>query len=650
MESEIGLKRVKALADFEMALGFRSSFNFIPDGPYQVTPELRHWLVDNGFEVGVHDLHHDGKLYRSRKAFHGKAVRINEYLTKWQAVGFRSGFMLNRLDWLHELDVAYDASTFDTDPFEPQPEGMNTIFPFWIPRPPELGNRKTNDGYVELPYTLPQDSTLFMLLGETTPAIWLTKLDWVAERGGMAALIVHPDYVCFPGDAPSTRTFPLAFYECLLQHVRRKHENSFWHALPQEIASFTSTHKPLRHPKPKRICMLCYSHYQTDARVTRYADSLAERGDHVDVIALRRASESPSEEKLGKVNLICPQSRVGKTEQSPLAFLLPLLRFLVSSSFLITKRHFRQRYDLLHIHNMPDFLVFAALFPKLTGAKVVLDIHDIVPELYESKFASQSRSLTLTALKYVETLSARFSDHIIISNHLWQDKFAERNNAAAKCSVFINNVDSQIFSARLRHRNDGKIVILFPGGLQWHQGLDIALRAFQEVNRQLPQAQFHIYGDGIMKPSLLALAAELGFNGNVRFFDPLPVREIAAVMAEADLGVVPKRADSFGNEAYSTKIMEFMSMGIPVVISNTKIDKFYFDNSVAHFFESGNPDSLAEAILEVLRNEALRQEMVARASSYAARNSWDSRKEDYLRLIDSLSAPEFASSKYHNGA
>ena len=636
VESEAGLRRVKALAEYEMKLGFRSSFNFIPDGPYQVSPELRQWLVANGFEIGVHDLHHDGKLYRNRREFSRNAARINQYLTEWQAVGFRSGFMLNRLDWMHDLNVAYDASTFDTDPFEPQPEGVDTIFPFWIPRPSGVAGDTSAGGYVELPYTLAQDSTLFLLMRETTPAIWLNKLDWVAERGGMAAVIVHPDYVRLPGEPPSKRTFPLEFYGSLLEHVRRKYENQFWHALPREVASFTASYKPLLRPKAKRICMLCYSHYQTDARVTRYADSLADRGDHVDVIAVRRSQESPAEEKLGKVNLICPQARIGKKEQSPLSFLLPLLRFLFSSTLLITRRHLRKPYDVLHIHNMPDFLVFAAWLPKLTGARVVLDIHDIVPELYASKFGSNTNSMTILALRCVEYLSARFSDHVIISNHLWQEKFAARTGTAGKCSVFINNVDSHVFSPRARTRDDGKLIILFPGGLQWHQGLDIALRAFQEVSRQLPQAQFHIYGDGIMKPALLDLAAELGFNGNVRFFDPLPVKEIARVMADADLGVVPKRADSFGNEAYSTKIMEFMSLGVPVVISNTKIDKFYFDDSVAHFFESGDPDSLAQAILEVLRNDSARTEMISRASDYAARNSWDSRKDDYLKLVDHL--------------
>ena len=141
VESQVGLDRVRQLAEMEIQLGVRSSFNFIPEGPYQVSKELLEWLVGNGFEVGVHDLYHDGHLYRSREEFVQHARRINHYIKEWGATGFRSGFMLNELDWLHDLDVQYDASTFDTDPFEPQPEGRHTIFPFWIPRPPSLNSQ-----------------------------------------------------------------------------------------------------------------------------------------------------------------------------------------------------------------------------------------------------------------------------------------------------------------------------------------------------------------------------------------------------------------------------------------------------------------------------------------------------------------------------
>ena len=134
VESATGLRKSLDLMRVEIELGFRSSFNFVPEGEYRVSPEVRNELTRNGFEVGIHDLKHDGRLYQSPRDFSQRAARINHYLKEWQAVGFRSAFMLRQLDWLHELNVQYDASTFDTDPFEPQPEGYHTIFPLWIPR------------------------------------------------------------------------------------------------------------------------------------------------------------------------------------------------------------------------------------------------------------------------------------------------------------------------------------------------------------------------------------------------------------------------------------------------------------------------------------------------------------------------------------
>ena len=135
VEGPEGLERVRQLKELEKSLGFRSAFYFVPEGSYEVPSQLREELVAEGFEVGVHDLYHDGKLYHSRRQFKLNAYKINEYLESWQATGFRSGFMHHNLDWIHDLNINYDASTFDTDPFEPQPDGVNTIFPFWVPRP-----------------------------------------------------------------------------------------------------------------------------------------------------------------------------------------------------------------------------------------------------------------------------------------------------------------------------------------------------------------------------------------------------------------------------------------------------------------------------------------------------------------------------------
>jgi hypothetical protein len=231
VESARGLGRVKQLAELEISMGFRSSFNFIPEGSYRVSRELRHWLIDRGFEVGVHDHRHDGRLYRSRSHFRVGASSINRYLKEWNAVGFRSAFMFHNLEWIHDLNIRYDASTFDSDPFEPQPDGARTIFPFWV-------NGRNGGGYMELPYTLVQDSTLFVMLEEKTSEIWKRKVDWIASRGGMAMLNVHPDYVTFDGQQPEIDEFPMSYYTEFLAWVNRTYHGQYWQSLPREVADF----------------------------------------------------------------------------------------------------------------------------------------------------------------------------------------------------------------------------------------------------------------------------------------------------------------------------------------------------------------------------------------------------------------------------
>ncbi|WP_150107290.1 glycosyltransferase [Pedosphaera parvula] len=664
VEGPGGLAKCRDLMELEKQLGFRSSLNFIPEGDYVASRELREDLARNGFEVGVHDLRHDGKLYASREQFAENAKQINHYLKEWGATGFRSGFMHHRLDWAHDLNVLYDASTFDTDPFEPQPDGVNTIFPFVVTSPGK-------SSYVELPYTLPQDSTLFIILREKGIDIWKRKLDWIVQKGGMALLNVHPDYLSFNAEQRKSSEYPAKWYADFLEYAREQYGSVSWNALPNEVATWTrsmqpevgESHRPEKagpasqgNPSssssrftvleerqksacpPKRICMISHSFYENDNRIMRYAESLADRGDEVDIFSLKRDPASADVETIRKVRVHRIQNRFSKDQKDKAGYLLPLIKFWFGSSLYLTRKHFQKRYDLIHVHNVPDFLVFAAWFPKVSGAKIILDIHDIVPEFYSNKFQVKPTRLDVQMLKKIEWASATFADHVIISNHIWHKLITARSVPEEKCRVFINHVNQKVFYPRVRSRHDHKRIILFPGGLQWHQGLDIAIRAMPEVLKQIPEAEFHIYGDGNMQAELQELSRSLGLEEKVRFFKPLPVLKIAEVMSAADVGVVPKRADSFGNEAYSTKIMEFMSVGVPVVISATKIDRYYFDDAVVKFFESGNSNALAKALVEVLQNQGLRQQMAAAASAYAARHSWEIAKTEYLKLVDSLCA------------
>jgi glycosyltransferase involved in cell wall biosynthesis len=636
VEGSKGVSRVERLMNLELKHGFHSSFNFVPEGEYHTPDAIRETLNQAGFEVGVHGLEHDGKLYSSKAEFASKASRIRQYLQEWNASGFRSPLMQHRLGWLHALGAEYDASTFDTDPFEPESDGVATIFPFWVPGP-------NGTGFVDLPYTLVQDFNLFGVLREQNIDIWKRKVDWVAEHGGMVLLNTHPDYMCFEGRQERDE-YPVARYEDLLRYMREKYEGSFWGALPREVARYYRGTLPVsaRNTR-KKICMVVYAPYESDNRVRRYASTLAKRGDQVDVIALSREPSSKRIEEIDGVTIYRVQHRE-HNERSKWTYAWRLMRFLVRSSAELKRLHVRNRYDVIHIHNMPDFLVFAAWYPKMTGAKLILDIHDIVPELFANKFRSGFNSVYVKLLKIVERLSASFADHVIVSNDLWLKTLVERSVPEKKCSVLINHVDTEMFTLHEKTRKDDKFVILFPGSLQWHQGVDIAIEAFARVKQKVPNAEFHIYcgSGGVMRGELQQLTKELGLEESVKFIKAVPLDQIAQVMANADLGVVPKRADSFGNEAYSTKIMEFMSQGVPVVASRTKIDAFYFKEGIVHFFRSGDSGSMAEAILDVVNSSELRQSLAKSGYEYVKRHGWEQKKKEYLDLIDSLSTEIFA--------
>jgi len=389
---------------------------------------------------------------------------------------------------------------------------------------------------------------------------------------------------------------------------------------------------------PKKICMLAYTCYETDNRVRRYAEALATRGDHVDVIALSRGEAPLGMSNIRGVTVYNVQQRK-QNDKVKWVYLWRLLRFLWTSSLFISNRHRKDKYDFIHVHNVPDFLVFAAWYPRLTGAKIVLDIHDIVPELFVSKFNTRIAKIYFNLMALIEKASCAFVDHVIVANHLWFERLVSRSVPGNKCSVYLNNVDLAIFYRRQRTRTDGNFIVLFPGTFQRHQGLDIAIQAFASLSDKSPRIEFHLYGpEGVLEDQLRSQVRSLGLEEQIRFCGLVTLDRVPEIIANADLGIVPKRADTFGNEAYSTKILEFMSQGVPVVVSRTAIDSYYFDDSVVRFFPSGDSAALAEAILQLLQDGSARERLVARGNEYVEANSWDRRKGAYFQLVDGLCA------------
>jgi predicted glycosyltransferase/peptidoglycan/xylan/chitin deacetylase (PgdA/CDA1 family) len=231
VETEKGVKNCRLLMDTEERFGFRSSFGFVAkdyDVPQQLLKDIEH----RGFELCVHGLYHDKNPFRSKEDFYRQASEINRYIAEWGAVGFRSPSMYHDLELVRDLNIDYDASTFDTDPFEPQPDGVGTIFPFWV------GGNAHQKGYVELPYTLPQDFLLFILMREQNIDIWKKKLDWIAKHGGMALVITHSDYMNFENKDSSYKEFPVRYYEDFLEYIKSRYKDQYWHVLPKKMARF----------------------------------------------------------------------------------------------------------------------------------------------------------------------------------------------------------------------------------------------------------------------------------------------------------------------------------------------------------------------------------------------------------------------------
>lgn len=231
VDTQKGRDKCHNLMELEEKLGVRSSFNFVAER-YKISDELLETLRAKGFEIGVHGLKHDGKLFSSRKIFEERAIRINHYLKSWNVQGFTSPSMHHNLEWMQDLTITHATSTFDTDPFEPQPDGMKTIFPLWV----QSGMNK--HGYVEIPYTMPQDFTLFILMCEKDISIWKQKLDWIAKNGGMALVNTHPDYMNFSGEKCCQDEYPVQFYEDFIHYFKSKYDSQYWQALPREMAQF----------------------------------------------------------------------------------------------------------------------------------------------------------------------------------------------------------------------------------------------------------------------------------------------------------------------------------------------------------------------------------------------------------------------------
>lgn len=651
VEGQRGYDRVRKLAELEMKYGFRSSFNFIPEGEYKVDKELRDWLTSNGFEVGVHDLKHDGKLFSSEKNFIEGAKKINQYLEEWGAVGYRSGFMLRNLKWMKRLNIEYDSSTFDTDPFEPMPDGVDTIFPFWIGN----GSHEKKPGFVELPYTLPQDSTVFLLFKKTTTAIWTDKLNWIVEHGGMALLNVHPDYIQFPGDKASATTFPHERYCEYLAHISQNFRENYWQPIPKQLASWYKEQHVLKPEtgkipsgkliqndlsfpalKGKRVAVFLFSYYPGDPRPRRAAEAMVMAGMEVDLFCLRETEDVPVEETINGVNVF--RFPVKKKRESKLSYILQYSYFFLACAYHVTIRTLSKRYDVIHVHNMPDFLIFASFVPKLFGAKCILDLHDPMPELMRGIYDLDEASLFVRALKLVERMSIGFSKFSITPNIAFKKLFVSRSCRAEKMKIVMNTPEQSIFDPdKIQKRvveNRNVFKIMHHGSIVYRHGLDILVEAVAKVKESIPEATLEIYGS--RTPYLDVVfeqARQSGIENSVNYHGILSQSEIANEIRNCALGIVPNRRSSFTELNFPTRLFEYLCMNKPVIAPATVGIKDYFSDNQMLYFEPNSSSDLANKIIWAKNNPDAVERIVTEGKKVYRKHLWKEEREKFLNYV-----------------
>jgi glycosyltransferase involved in cell wall biosynthesis len=654
VEGTLGVAKTPLLQQLESSLGFRSSFNFIPAGDYRVSAELRQSLVSAGWEVGVHDFHHDGKLFRGPELFSKKAALINQCLTEWEAVGFRAGFMLRNLDWYHQLNILYDASTFDTDPFEPMPEGFRTIFPFWVDRSQIDPAADPAQGYVELPYTLPQDSTLYLILGETSPKIWIDKLRWIVKHGGMVLLNIHPDYVRFSDDDKQKLLFPSEFYSEFLRVIRDEYAGQYWNPTPRELALwYKDQHlKKVRAKqealpvaiaqqqsyaslKGKRAAVILYSGFPSDPRPRRAAEAMVQEGMEVDFFCLGdKPTPAYGERSLG---IRVFRYAMTKRRDSKFTYFYKYGRFLAAAFWFLTKRSLKVRYDIVHVHNMPDILVFSALIPKLRGAKVIIDLHDPMPELMTTIFGADSKSFFVRQLRWLEKLSIGFANRVFTVNIACKRIFANRSCADEKITVVMNSPDEAIFQYHdidelaVKEKPSGSFVMMFHGSLVERHGLDLAVNALAAILEEIPGAELRIYG--ATTPHLTKVMESISdprLKQAVHYKGAKPQEEIVKAIGECDLGVIPNRRSIFTELNTPTRIFEYLSQGKPVLAPRSPGILDYFGPDDLIYFDLGDEKELAEKMRWAFNHPAEVRQTVRRGQAVFRAHSWPAERATML--------------------
>jgi glycosyltransferase involved in cell wall biosynthesis len=388
-----------------------------------------------------------------------------------------------------------------------------------------------------------------------------------------------------------------------------------------------------------RIALIRQGHYPRDPRVSREVAALAQAGHDVDLICAFWPGQQRVE-RLGRVSIY--RLPITRRRGSPPRYLFEFCAFHVAATLLAGALHLRHRYDLIQVNTIPDSLVFAALLPRLFGARVLLDLHECMPEFFVTKYGVSARHPVARLLGLIEQMSIRFADAVITCTEPMRRRFVDRGAEQDKVTVILNSSNEDTFDPERfpsSPRSPEEFVLIFHGTLEERFGPDLAIRAVALLKEDIPGLRLKIFGDGTYRPTLESLIAQLGVERHVSFSKGyVPLSELVAAIASADAGVVPTKRDAFRDLTHANKMFDVIAMRKPAIVSRTQAVEAYFDDSSLQLFTSEDEHDLARAIRELHADPALRERLVRRATDVQRPYRWVHQRRRYLDIVEALAS------------
>lgn len=402
---------------------------------------------------------------------------------------------------------------------------------------------------------------------------------------------------------------------------------------------------PDRPRRPGRVCMVVHAQYPLgETRVQREALALRDAGYEVDVVCLRERGEPRREVVDGvEVHRLPVRRHRGC---GMLGQLVEYLAFAGLAAIRLGRLHRRRRYDVVHVHNLPDFLVFSAAPAKFAGARVVLDLHDLMPELFAGRAGATTGAGGRwgTILLFQERLSCRYADHVITVTDHWRDSLAARAVPADRVSVVMNLADRRIFTPAVPKpppddggREEQRFEVLYHGTFTERYGVDLLVEAASSLRDSIGGLRVTLLGAGELADRLRELVRARGLEDRVWISAGMvPAADLPTAIARADVGVVPNRSNVFTDGILPTKLLEYVAMGTPTVVARTPGVARYFDDETVEFFTPGDVDALAKAIRRLYEDPVRRSELRRAAGDFNRRYDWSASSERFVATIDQL--------------